>query len=207
LGYFLHFCYLFVNLSALQKKNFYKSLKINILTTNQLLMKNIIYAFVAILFVACGTQAPCECEKETNGFGPFEGQTVYIGSQETVDVFNAIDAAWAARDYEAMKSLINDGGNFTFENGTVVTTAQEFVDFVEQEYQKTIADGREWGWNTDYAFAAYVAGSDDPEAWNQAGEWVNAQFTGSDGVYIEWYHIADGKLQNWNQTKAALPQE
>ena len=103
--------------------------------------------------------------------------------------------------------IINDGGNFTFENGTVVTTAQEFVDFVEQDYQKTIADGGEWGWNTDYAFAAYVAGSDDPEAWNQAGEWVNAQFTSSNGVYIEWYHIADGKLQNWNQTKAALPQE
>ena len=106
-----------------------------------------------------------------------------------------------------MKSLINDGGNFTFENGTVVTTAQEFVDFVEQEYQETIADGKEWGWNTDYAFAAYLAGSDDPEAWNQAGEWVNAQFTGPNGVYIEWYHIADGKLQNWYQTKAALPEE
>ena len=105
------------------------------------------------------------------------------------------------------KSLINDGGNFTFENGTVVTTAQEFVDFVEQDYQKTIAEGGEWGWNTDYAFAAYVAGSDDPEAWNQAGEWVNAQFTSSNGVYIEWYHIADGKLQNWYQTKAALPEE
>ena len=40
-------------------------------------MKNIIYAFAALLFVACGTQAPCECEKETNGFGPFEGQSVY----------------------------------------------------------------------------------------------------------------------------------
>ena len=104
-------------------------------------------------------------------------------------------------------SLINDGGNFTFENGTVVTTAQEFVDFVEQDYQQTIADGGEWGWNTDYAFAAYPAGSDDPEAWNQAGQWVNAQFTSPNGVYIEWYHIADGKLQNWYQTKAALPQE
>ena len=44
-----------------------------------------------------------------------------------------------------MKSLINDGGSFTFENGTVVTTAQEFVDFVEQDYQETIADGGEWG--------------------------------------------------------------
>ena len=58
---------------------------------------------------ACQT-APCECEKETNGFGPFEGQSVYLGSQETVDVFNAIHAAWAARDYETLKSYIVDGG-------------------------------------------------------------------------------------------------
>ena len=61
-------------------------------------MKNIIYSFAALFFVACGTQAPCEWEKERNGFGPFEDQSIYIGSQETVDVFKAIDAAWAARD-------------------------------------------------------------------------------------------------------------
>ena len=101
-------------------------------------MKNIVYVFVVLLLIGCEIQAPCECEKETNGFGPFVGQSIYMGSQETVEVFKAIDSAWVARDYEAMKSLINDGGNFTFENGTVVTTAQEFVDFVEQEYQDEI---------------------------------------------------------------------
>tara|TARA_A100001015_G_scaffold173903_1_gene193313 strand:+ start:65 stop:178 length:114 start_codon:yes stop_codon:yes gene_type:complete len=37
-------------------------------------MKNMISVFIALLFVACETQAPCQCEKETNGFGPFEGQ-------------------------------------------------------------------------------------------------------------------------------------
>ena len=62
------------------------------------------------LFTSCETTAPCE--KETNGFGPFDGQTVFLGSQETVDVFTAIDAAWAARDYETLKSFIVDGGNF-----------------------------------------------------------------------------------------------
>ena len=56
-----------------------------------------------ILFISCETIAPYE--KETNGFGPYDGQTVYLGSQETVDVFTAIDAAWAARDYETLKSL------------------------------------------------------------------------------------------------------
>ena len=45
---------------------------------------------------------------------------------------------------------------YRFENGTVVTTAQEFVDFVEQDYQKDLANGVEWEWNTDYAFAAFI---------------------------------------------------
>ena len=66
-------------------------------------------------------------------------------------------------------------------------------------------NGEDWGWSVDYAFAAYPSGSDDPNAGNQVGEWVNAQFTSSDGRYVEWYHIADGKLYNWNQAKAELP--
>jgi len=170
-------------------------------------MKKLLYTIAGLFIITACQTAPSECEKESNGFGPFEGQSIFIGSQESVEVFNAIDSAWAVRDYETLKSLINDGGNFTFENGTKVSTGQEFVDFIEKEYQEIIADGGEWGWDTVYAFAAYPAGSDDPEAWNQAGQWVNAQFTSPNGVYIEWYHIADGKLQNWYQTKAALPQE
>jgi len=170
-------------------------------------MKNIIYAFAALLLVACGTQAPCECEKETNGFGPFEGQSIYIGSQETVDVFNAIDAAWAARDYETLKSYLVDGGNYSFADGTVVTNGDDFVAYIDAEYQQSVESGAEWGWNTDYAFAAYPAGSDDPEAWNQNGQWVNAQFTSADARYVEWYHIVDGKLNAWNQAKADLPTE
>ena len=88
------------------------------------------------LFTSCETTAPCE--NETNGFGPFEGQTVYLGSQETVDVFTAIDAAWAARDYETLKSFIVDGGNFSFADGTVVSTGDDFVAHIDAEYQEAI---------------------------------------------------------------------
>ena len=46
-------------------------------------MKNLMYTLLGLfLITSCETTAPCE--KETNGFGPFEGQTVYLGSQETV---------------------------------------------------------------------------------------------------------------------------
>ena len=55
---------------------------------------------------------------------------------------------------------------------------------------------------TDYAFAvAYPKGSEDPKATNQAGQWVNAQFTGADATYIEWYQFVDGKLKTWYQSK------
>ena len=111
---------------------------------------------------------------------------------------------WAARDYEALKSFIVDGGEFSFADGTVVTTGDDFVAHIDAEYQEALENGEDWGWNIDYAFSAYPAGSDDPEAGNQVGEWVNAQFTSPDGRYVEWYHIADGKLYNWNQAKAEV---
>ena len=100
-----------------------------------------------------------------------------------------------------MKNLIQDGGNFVFEDGYIATTGQEFVDKADAEYKESLEKGEDWGWNTDYAFSVYPKGSDDPKATNQEGEWVNAQFTGTDGTYIEWYHIVDGKLKNWYQTK------
>ena len=52
------------------------------------------------------------CSKVTsttsNAFGPYDGQSVYLGNQSSVDAFKEIDAAWAKRDYEALKNLILD---------------------------------------------------------------------------------------------------
>jgi hypothetical protein len=115
--------------------------------------------------------------------------------------FKALDVAWAARDYPTMKSMIEDGGLFVFEDGFTATTGQEFVDKVEVEYQESLEKEEAWGWRTDYAFSVYPKGSNDPKATNQKGQWVNAQFTGNDGTYIEWYQIVDGKLKMWYQTK------
>jgi len=32
---------------------------------------------------------------------------------------------------------------------------------------------------------------------------VNARFTGSSGIFEEWYQIKDGKLVSWTQSKRA----
>ena len=139
--------------------------------------------------------------EQTNGFGPYEGQSVYLGDQSSVEVFKALDKAWASRDYSTMKSMIEDGGMFIFEDGYTVSTGQEFVDKIESEYIESLEKGQEWGWKTNYAFSVYPKGSKDPKSTNQDGQWVNAQFSGNDGTYIEWYQIVDGKLKMWYQTK------
>ena len=162
-------------------------------------MRKLLLAIPVLITMGCAQKE--KAPKASNGFGPYEGQTVYLGDNATVEVFKAIDAAWADRDYTTMKTLIQDGGMFVFEDGYKASTAQEFVDKIEAEYQESLEKEEEWGWRTDYAFAAYPKGSDDPKATNQEGQWVNAQFTGNDGTYIEWYQIVDGKLKMWYQTK------
>jgi hypothetical protein len=43
---------------------------------------------------------------------------------------------------------------------------------------------------------------------NEKGEWVNAQFTGSDGsVVIEWYQFDGDQLISWVQTKSEATKE
>ena len=161
-------------------------------------MRKLLLTITVLLTMGCAQK---EKAPASNGFGPYEGQTVYLGDNATVEVFKVIDAAWADRDYTTMKTMIQDGGTFVFEDGYTASTAQEFVDKIEAEYQESLEKEEEWGWKTDYAFAAYPKGSDDPKATNQEGQWVNAQFTGNDGTYIEWYQIVDGKLKMWYQTK------
>ena len=162
-------------------------------------MKKLILLFSTILILSCSTTA--ENNFDSNGFGPYDGQSVFLGDQSTVDVFMEIDAAWAARDYNALKGMISDEGRYNFEDGTSVSTAQEFVDKIESDYQLSLENNEEWGWKTVYAFSVLPKGSDDPAVDNQDGQWVNAQFESADATYIEWYHIVDGKLKAWYQAK------
>ena len=135
-------------------------------------MKKIILFITAISILSCSPTS--EKLPDTNGFGPYEGQSVYLGDQSTVDVFMKMDAAWAARDYETLKGMITDGGRYNFEDGTSVSTAQEFIDKIESEYQSSVENDEDSG--RLYAFSVHPKGSEDPAADNQDGQWVNAQF-------------------------------
>ena len=139
----------------------------------------------------------------SNGFGPFEGQKIMLGSQKTVDIFNKIDKAWLERDYQTLESLLSEKLTWKSANGPSGVDAKSFIEWTKKDYQDIKADGKDWGWTTVYAFAVKPTSSIDPKPSNEYGEWVNAQFTGSDGnMYIDWYQIYKGKLINTYSAKA-----
>jgi len=68
---------------------------------------------------------------------------------------------------------------------------------VQDDYQVSVVEnGGEWDWTINYAFSV------KPDS-NKWGEYVNARFTGSSGIFEEWYQIKDGKLVSWTQSKRA----
>ncbi len=164
-------------------------------------MKKLLLLSLITLFISCADQDQ-ECETPSNGFIEGTGQSVTLGSEATVDVFKAIDKAWAERDYESLKTLISDEGNYTHDDNSVSTNAEEFIAHIEAGYQDSLEKDEEWGWVTNFAFSVKPTKSEDGDYANENGEWVCARFTGANGdVYEEWYQIVDGKLAMWSSAK------
>jgi len=164
-------------------------------------MKKLLLLSLITLFISCANQDQ-ECETPSNGFIEGTGQSVTLGSEATVDVFKAIDKAWAERDYESLKTLISDEGNYTHDDNSVSTNAEEFIAHIEAGYQDSLEKDEEWGWVTNFAFSVKPTKSEDGDYANENGEWVCARFTGANGdVYEEWYQIVDGKLAMWSSAK------
>jgi hypothetical protein len=164
-------------------------------------MKKLLLLSLITLFISCADQDK-ECETPSNGFIEGTGQSVTLGSEATVDVFKAIDKAWAERDYESLKTLISNEGNYTHDDNSVSTNAEEFIAHIEAGYQDSLEKDEEWGWVTNFAFSVKPTKSEDGDYANENGEWVCARFTGANGdVYEEWYQIVDGKLAMWSSAK------
>ena len=142
------------------------------------------------------------CEIQSNGFiDGMDGQ-VMMGSQSAVEVFKDMDKAWAALDYDKLKTLVADGAVMKFADGEVANGPDEFVEQIKREVVEIEEKGNDFKWNTDYAFSLAVTTGE--------GDWVNAQFTSTHTnpdseleaeVFYEFYHIIDGKVQEWNQFK------
>ena len=142
------------------------------------------------------------CEIQSNGFiDGMDGQ-VMMGSQSAVEVFKEMDKAWAALDYDKLKTFVADGAVMKFADGEVANGPDEFVEQIKREVVELEEKGNDFTSNTDNAFSLAVTTGE--------GDWVNAQFTSTHTnpdseleaeVFYEFYHIIDGKVQEWNQFK------
>ena len=165
-------------------------------------MKNIVYILSILLITSCASSTQ-ECESKANGFiDGVEGQ-VTMGEQSSVEVFNQIDKAWAELDYETLKTFVAEGAEMRFSDGRTAVGPDEFIEIIKAWVSEVEdEDGNEYTWNTDYAFSLAVTSVE--------GDWVNAQFTSTHTnpdsrleaeVFYEFYHIVNGKIQEWSQFK------
>ena len=172
-------------------------------------MKNLLYLFIgSFMLCSCVSGNPDTIDsvpEKSNGFVMGTGQTIMLGSDASVEVVKNIDNAWRSRDYETLKSLVADDAKLFHDDGRVSTGGEEFIAAIESDYTEMVAEGKEWDWVMNFAFAVKVSKSDDPEEFNDDGEWVSARFTtASDEIYEEWYYIVDGKLSWWGSAKRGL---
>ena len=170
-------------------------------------MRNIL--LVSLLLASCTNinQQVADCESPSNGFIDGIDGKVKMGSASALDVFNAMDKAWAELDYEKIKTFVADDAVMNFADGGQVTGPDEFVEYIKNwVIQVEEEDGNEYKWNTDYAFSLAVTTGE--------GDYVNAQFTSTHTnpdseleaeVFYEYYHIVDGMVQGWNQFKRDVP--
>ncbi len=165
-------------------------------------MKNYIISFFSLFIVSC-TTSDQKCTDNANGFIDGNDGQVKMGSQNAVDIFNEIDKAWADLDYETLKSYVAEDAEMRFHDGRVAVGPEEFIELIKI-WVSEIEDekGNEYKWNTDYAFSLAVTTIE--------GDWVNAQFTSTHTnpdseleaeVIYEFYHIVDGKINEWSQFK------
>lgn len=172
---------------------------------------SILALLCTITFTSCNQTPPCEVS--TNGFLTGADYKVKMGSSEAVEVFKQLDAAWAKLDYDAMRTFIAEEASFSFADGFVATGPQEFVDKIKAQVAKSLAEGNNYEWTTDYAFALALTDDGDDATSMDSGDWVNAQFTSKNTspdseidseVIYEYYHIVDGKVTSWSQFKKTI---
>ena len=177
-------------------------------------MKNttLILALICIFsFTSCSETSTCETP--TNGFLTGTDFQVKMGSSEAVKVFNDLDDAWAKLDYDTMKTFIAEDATFSFSDGFVAKGPQEFIDKIKSQVAKSLAEGNNYEWTTNYAFALALTDDGDEATLMDVGDWVNAQFTSKNSnpdseiaseIIYEYYHIVDAKVTSWSQFKKTI---
>ena len=143
----------------------------------------------------------CETAQKSNGFvRTMEGYSYHISGQSSVDLVMELDKAWAAQDYEKMRTFFADTASFSFAEGEKFNSLDGFIGHVKKQMEAGNT------WTAEYAFAVDVAPG-------EGGDWVNAAFRvelpesdpkKKEEVFYEWYYVKNGKIHTWSQSKQVL---
>ena len=148
-------------------------------------MKHLIAPTILILILG-----GCETAQKSNGFvRTMEGYSYHISGQSSVDLVMELDKAWAAQDYEKMRTFFADTASFSFAEGEKFNSLDGFIGHVKKQMEAGNT------WTAEYAFAVDVAPG-------EGGDWVNAAFRvglpesdpkKKEEVFYEWYYVKNGK--------------
>ena len=159
-------------------------------------MKHLIAPTILILILG-----GCETAQKSNGFvRTMEGYSYHISGQSSVDLVMELDKAWAAQDYEKMRTFFADTASFSFAEGEKFNSLDGFIGHVKKQMEAGNT------WTAEYAFAVDVAPG-------EGGDWVNAAFRvglpesdpkKKEEVFYEWYYVKNGKIHTWSQSKQVV---
>ena len=159
-------------------------------------MKHLIAPTILILILG-----GCETAQKSNGFvRTMEGYSYHISGESSVDLVMELDKAWAAQDYEKMRTFFADTASFSFAEGEKFNSLDGFIGHVKKQMEAGNT------WTAEYAFAVDVAPG-------EGGDWVNAAFRvelpesdpkKKEEVFYEWYYVKNGKIHTWSQSKQVV---
>ena len=120
----------------------------------------------------------------------------HLGTEKAIQVVKDFDKAWAAEDYDAMRSFFADTAEMVFPDGKVAKSGDEAIQMIKEEDDAEA----EVSWTMDYAFSVDL----DP---TRGGEHVQAGYTvttksGDKEMtkrYHEWTYVVDGKIVQYYQ--------
>mgnify|MGYP006115275651 FL=1 len=162
-------------------------------------MKNLYTLSLIILAFSCTEPVPTAVEpvvERSIGFHSIDELQEFkwhLGTEGPIDLVKALDKAWSARDYDAMKNYFVDTLIITTYDGQVFKSFEDF--------QKNIALDTTGGWAFDRAFSVDLnpaTGGEHVQAFfNSFG--INAVGDTTKSKIYESYYIINNKIVTLNQ--------
>jgi hypothetical protein len=153
----------------------------------------------------------CEPVKQSVGFTKWSDDgskyKFYLGTESSVDVVKAFDAAAQAKTYDDFHEIFADSATLTYQNGQT-DTVKDFIELNLVRDSILIANNATLIWEPQYAFSVDL----DP---TRGGEHVNMMYK---GTYIDgeeksqfnanlWFFVQEGKIISVNQYNQDIQQE